>query len=105
MTTSSTTPMTDSADNKAMEDVMAQQVADASSNNSIVALEDGSSQTENTSTLTPNDPTNKTPVHASANSVKEKTQYQDKKVSTTVETNEGKYQNCSQMLLDVEFSV
>ena len=96
--------MTDSADNKAMEDVMAQQVADASSNNSIVALEDGSSQTENTSTLTPNDP-NKTPVHASANSVKEKTQYQDKKVSTTVETNEGKYQNCSQMLLDVEFSV
>jgi len=82
--------MADSADNEAMEEVMAQKVADTSSTNSIVVLDDGSShhQKENTSTLNPNNP--KTLVHASANSVKKETQYQDDKVSAMTVENDAR---------------
>ena len=83
-TSSSSTPillpkMTTSADNKAMEEVMAQQVADASSTNSFVALDDNYLNPDHSKTF----------VHASANSVvpqekklKNNQQYQDDKVST-----------------------
>ena len=83
-----------SADNKAMEEVMAEQVADASSTNPIVALDGSSSshQKDNINTLNLDDP--KTPVHArpanyvppQEKEIKKIHQYQKDKVSTLTST-------------------